>query len=205
MSGSKKIFLCIAVLVSLSLCFGLSDARATLIVGNTNDFITGGQEVPPVATSAIGSASLFVDSDTGLFDLFMSVTGIALADLAGVGGNNTPVHIHSAAAGANGPIVVDLGFQGIIGDIGGGLGVKLTVAGGTFGGTQGAVNSVTATNIADLIAGNLYINVHTNDHGGGEVRGQITAVQIPEPSTIALCVMGLVGLAAVGRRRVRRA
>ncbi len=52
---------------------------------------------------------------------------------------------------------------------------------------------------ANLLAGNWYVNVHTSNFGGGEIRGQVTATAIPEPSSTAL--LGLGGLALLLRRR----
>jgi len=198
MFGSKKLLLGIAFVVALSLCLGVADARANLVLGSA--ILNGAQEVPPSGSVALGSAAMNVDEDTGLFDFNLFVTGLTSADLVGAGANSTPIHIHSAPAGANGSIVVDVAFQGTIDDIGT-TGVKLTVEGGTFGGAQGAVNSDTATNISDLLAGNLYINIHTEAAPGGEIRGQIVPLQIPEPSTVALSALGLLGLAVIRRRR----
>ncbi|MEW6251295.1 MAG: CHRD domain-containing protein, partial [Planctomycetota bacterium] len=122
----------------------------------------------------------------------MVVFGITLQELLGVGPNNSPAHIHMAPAGANGPIVVDLGFLA-----GGfqqsGLGIRLQIPDALFGGVQGGVNSDPATNAAALLAGNLYVNVHTQEFPGGEIRAQI-----PEPAALAL--LG-VGLALQARRR----
>jgi len=200
MLGSKKFFGLMGLLAIGLLACAASGAQAALILGDAN--LNGAQEVPPVATAAIGVSILNVDSNTGLFDLELFVSGITQAQLAGVGPNNTPVHIHNAPPGVNGPIVVDLGFLGTIDDIGT-LGFKLAVEGAQFGGTQGGLNSDTATNIANLLAGNMYVNVHTTTAGGGEIRGQINA--IPEPTSIGLGLIGVCGLAAACRRRKRRA
>jgi hypothetical protein len=44
-----------------------------------------------------------------------------------------------------------------------------------------------------------YLNFHTVQYGGGEIRGTLQVV--PEPSTVALVVMGTVVLAAFSRKR----
>ena len=82
-------------------------------------------------------------------------------------------HIHQAPAGVNGGVVID--FGGLL-------------AGGPI--VDADVSAVVANPT------NYYVNVHTNVYGGGAIRGQI-----PEPGTIGLLGMGLVGLGLASRRR----
>jgi hypothetical protein len=172
-------------------------ARADLLLGNAS--LDGGQEVPASGSAALGVGILAIDTETGLYDFSLFVSGITSADLMGVGPNLSPIHLHSGAAGVNGPIIVDLGFVGAITPLGG-SGFKLDVTGGTFGGMQGALDGPSVeANIADLLAGNVYVNIHTTGFGGGEIRGQL--VVVPEPSTIAL---GLLGLGSLGLMAYRR-
>jgi len=65
----------------------------------------------------------------------------------------TVMHIHQGPAGANGPIVFDLGDPASP--------VTATWTG------------MTAGNINDLLTGNLYLNIHTAGRPAGEIRGQI--------------------------------
>ena len=91
-----------------------------------------------------------------------------------------------------------------------GLGGITTVAAGGLSGTiNGNVNLVAgtggfdlATQMSQLNSGLWYVNIHTSGTGGfpgGEIRGQI--LPVPEPSSLAICVLGLGGLLAW---RVRR-
>jgi hypothetical protein len=50
--------------------------------------------------------------------------------------------------------------------------------------------SADATQAADLLAGRYYINIHTANNGGGEIRCNLV---IPEPSSIALLSIGILG------------
>ena len=59
--------------------------------------LTGANEVPPVATSATGNGSVTVAS-TRAVTARITVTGM----------NATAAHIHMAAAGAEGPVIVPL-------------------------------------------------------------------------------------------------
>lgn len=116
---------------------GFAAGQGTLSLG-------GDQEVPPVSTAAKGSGSITVGSD-------MSVTGkITTTGVAG-----TMAHIHTAAAGANGPVTVPLEKDG---DNGWKVpaGAKLTEA-----------------QYADYKAGKMYVNVHSAANKGGEIRAQL--------------------------------
>jgi hypothetical protein len=59
--------------------------------------------------------------------------------------------------------------------------------------------AITPTQVSYLFDGYLYMNVHTSTFPGGEIRGQLLLV--PEPSTLALAVLGLGGVALHLRRR----
>ncbi len=75
------------------------------------------------------------------------------------------------------------------------------------GGTiSGVVNLTAGTGGFDLptqlnqLNGQLwYLNIHTSTFGQGEIRGQI--VPVPEPSTLAMVGLGLVGMIGLGMRR----
>jgi hypothetical protein len=54
---------------------------------------------------------------------------------------------------------------------------------------------------ADLLAGLWYLNLHTNAFPGGEIRGQVLNA-VPEPSSLVLATLGLLG---IGYRRRKRA
>lgn len=130
--------------------------------------------VGPPDRSGSGTGS-FTLSDTGNFSYSISYSGLS--------GNSTAAHVHGPAAP---------GFD---------AGVLFGLQGGTFGQTFGSFSGsqqLTATQIDQLNNGLLYVNIHSANFGGGEIRGQITAV--PEPSTWAL-MAGAGGLMLALKRR----
>ena len=132
--------------------------------------LSGDEQVPtPVATEASGEAS-FEMSEDGLAILYE----VEVEDIDGVLGG----HIHKAPRGQNGPIVVSLFpstatlFGPPTGEVDGVLVTgRITAAdlrGPLAGGTLGDLVSL-------LNSGDAYLNFHTLDHGGGEIRGQVSA------------------------------
>jgi hypothetical protein len=106
--------------------------------------LSGDQEIPPVTTPGSGTGTFNVGEDK-------SVSGkVTISGL-------TPLvaHIHEAAAGTNGPIVIPLTKTSDT--------VWVVPAGA----------KLTDAQYASYKAGNLYYNVHTEAHKSGEIRGQI--------------------------------
>ncbi|MFG0273457.1 MAG: CHRD domain-containing protein [Phycisphaerales bacterium] len=159
--------------------------------------LSGAQEAPPNDADAFGVGTIVVDTTAKTFNLDLFVVGIGLTDLLGVGPNSSPVHIHNAPAGANGPIVIDLGFFGSF--VEDGLGITLSLRDIAFGGVQGGISSDIDSNLEQLFLGALYVNIHTNDFPGGEIRGQIVGPEIPTPGAAWLFALG--GFVALRRRR----
>ena len=107
--------------------------------------LNGAQENPAVTTAAVGTGFIAVDEGSG------AVRGsITTTNITGVA-----AHIHEAASGVNGGIIVEL-TQG---------------PPGTWTVPDGA--TLTAAQVQSYKDGNLYVNVHTAANPGGETRGQI--------------------------------
>lgn len=106
--------------------------------------LSGAQEVPAVTTSAKGTGTLKF-ADDGAVSGGVTTTGIT----------GTAAHIHSGAAGKNGPVVVPLqkGTDG-----------AWTVPAGA---------KLTPDQQKLLQSGELYVNVHSTAHPDGEIRGQL--------------------------------
>lgn len=107
--------------------------------------LAGTQEVPPNASTAVGTGTLVVDPLTRA-----ATGGIVIAGMTA-----TAAHVHFASAGANGPVIVPLTDAG----------------GGVFNVPAGSV--LTAEQLGAYKQGNLYFNAHSAAFAGGEIRGQI--------------------------------
>jgi len=106
--------------------------------------LSGANEVPPVNTSSAGTGIITINADRTVSGS-INVTGMS----------PTAAHIHEAAPGVNGPVIVPLAKSGDT----------------TF--TVPANAKLTDAQYASFKAGNLYVNVHSAAHPGGEVRAQL--------------------------------
>jgi hypothetical protein len=105
--------------------------------------LSGDQEVPPVKTPASGSGTITVNADK-------TVSGSVTTK----GINATAAHIHEAAAGKNGGVII-----------------PLTKNGDTFSLAAGA--NLTDAQYAAFQKGDLYVNVHSAANPNGEIRAQL--------------------------------
>ena len=106
--------------------------------------LSGNEEVPPVSTSASGSGTITIGEDHTVKGS-VTTTGIA----------GTAAHIHMAAPGQNGGVIVPLVKKGDN---------EWTVSPGA---------KLTDQQYQAFKAGNLYVNVHTAAHPNGEIRAQL--------------------------------
>jgi hypothetical protein len=103
---------------------------------------------------------------TGLIvaSLNMDSTAIEFSVQAlGLSGPVTAMHLHEAATGTAGPVVIDLASSISVNE-----GGVLTAQG---------IEPVTTDFVAALRAGNIYVNLHTTLNPAGEARGQIRMIQ----------------------------
>ena len=131
---------------------GVVGAAAILIAGypgaswsqEVKIALSGSQQVPPVTTSASGSGTITIGADKAVSG---SVTTTGVAAIA--------AHIHQAAAGQNGPVIIPL----------------TKTADNVWSVPAGA--KLTDEQFTAFKAGNLYVNVHSAANKGGEIRGQL--------------------------------
>jgi len=173
-----KRFLALAA-CSAGLALASAPAAALVIVYNVT--LSGTESVPSNTSTAFGTATVTVDDLADTVGVVMSFTGLT-------GGNASAAHIHCCSTtDANAPVVIPFtGFP--------------TTTSGTYSNT---FSNVSAANIAGIEAGLAYINIHNATFPGGEIRGNILASAVPEPTSAALTLAGLAWLAAVAVRRRR--
>ncbi len=106
--------------------------------------LSGANEVPAVTSAAAGTGTVTINADRTV-----------AASITATGMNATAAHIHEAAAGANGPVIVPFTKTGD----------------NTFAAPAGAM--LTESQYASYKAGNLYVNVHSAAFPGGEIRAQL--------------------------------
>ncbi len=117
---------------------GVTLLRATL---------SGEQEVPTVSTLASGNAVLTLNENESTVTAFVNVEGAPTSNAG---------HIHEAAVGVNGPVIIGL-----------------TQSADDLGIYSVLAETVTEAQIATLRESGLYFNVHTPENPTGEIRGQI--------------------------------
>jgi len=130
-------------LAGATLIAGLLAAGATL-AADMKLKLSGDQEVPPVQTQASGAGTITVNDDK-------SVSG----SITTTGINATAAHIHEAAMGKNGPVIIPLEKK----------------SDKEFAVPAGA--KLSDTQYKAFKAGDLYVNVHSDAHKGGEIRAQL--------------------------------
>lgn len=147
--------------------------------GNFGTALSGDEEVPARDTRARGSATFQLSAAGDAITYRLIVANIE---------NVFQAHIHLAAAGTNGGIVVWLypSTAPVPGPLGGGR-IDGVIAEGTITAanlTGALAGQPLSALVTQLINGNAYVNVHTNDgvaptntgpgdFPGGEIRGQI--------------------------------
>lgn len=109
----------------------------------SNVKVSGAEEVPSNNSAASGVFNGIYDKTTKKLNYTITTTGIT----------GTAMHLHKAAVGANGGVIME---------------VK---------GMSGTTDAFTAAQEADLLAGDLYLNIHSAANPGGELRGQLVSDQ----------------------------
>jgi hypothetical protein len=133
-----------AVTIALAGCVGTHSYKSATVVVSP----TGGEQVPPVATSARGRGSITVGED-GSVSGSVTVRGLVA----------TAAHIHIAPRGKNGPVAIGLARSSDA--------LWVVPAGARF----------TPDQYKAFVYGETYVNFHTEANKGGEIRAQLLPFQ----------------------------
>lgn len=125
-------------------------------------------------TPATGLFTASLDTDSNWLVLDYAFSGLLAPQ--------TAAHVHHAAPGVNGPVIIGAPSFPL--------------------GSPVHFEAMVSDQVEQwLIAGETYLNVHSSLYPAGEIRGQL--VPVPEPSTYAVAGAALLALAAIARRRRR--
>ena len=191
----------IASSLALALTMLVSATATTAATTTYRSTMSGPGESPPNASPGAGIATVIIDD----IAMTMSLT-MPFFDLLG---DSAAAHLHCCTPE---PLIGPAGIAVPFSDFP--LGVRSGSYSHTFnlsdaatysaaflsahGGTADAARSF----LLDGITSNeSYLNIHTPNYPGGEIRGFLVALAVPEPASWLMLGVGLAGLGVCARRR----
>ena len=183
-----------AMLLCCATTPALADTLTFVATGPVVPGLSAANESPATGSPGVGTATVTWDTVTSM--MTVDVTFSLLT------GPNTAAHIHCCVAspGTAGVATVTPTFTGFPAG-----------ASGTYLHTFDMLDAasynpafitahgntvLTARNdlLAGLLSGQTYLNIHTQANSGGEIRGFLQQVSVPEPGTYLLLGTGLLAL-----------
>lgn len=160
----------IGSLIGLEGCSSGGGSSTTVLTGQDTilkSVLRPSQETTPPASGASGIGTAVIKSDLSSIQVGINLTGIVGVTMA---------HIHVGSPGSNGPVIFKLFDAGATPQNLSNINVTLNDSDFTAQPSAGVNNYANA--LLAISAGHCYFNVHTTANAGGEIRGQIGAVNL---------------------------
>lgn len=188
--------------LAVSMLFAAASTQAATTTYRAT--LSGPAEAIPNASPGSGMATIVIDDVAMTANLHVSFMDLL--------GGTTASHIHcctdTALTGAAGVATMTPSFEGFpLGVSSGAYDHSFSLADPGFynpafltahGGTAASAASFLLNGVA---LNEAYFNIHTTQYPGGEIRGFLVAMPIPEPGSWAMLGIGLAGIAFCYRKR----
>jgi len=153
-----------AFVISMASCEKEAEEKKTTNFQNSGILMTGAQETPPIATTALGSMDVFYSKETRTLSYKVTWSGltdsVSLMHIHGLAPTGFPAGVVQTIVGPSNTIFPQRT-----------LGKYTFLRSGTLSGTLLADG--VAVKEQDILNGVYYMNIHTPAFPGGELRGQI--------------------------------
>lgn len=195
-----------ALLATAVLNDGAARAATFSYIVNLN----GASENAANASPGVGTGTVAYDNVTHMLALHVDFSGLlgtvtashfhAVTATSGFGGNAAAAAVANVGVATTTPSLAGFPSGVTAGSYTNTLDLTLASSWNPpFVTAQGSLANAESALAGALVAGKTYWNIHTSAFGGGEIRG--FPAPVPEPATVALAGVALMGLRKLRRRK----